>query len=165
MLERGPPVEAGTISIGRRLLEGRTASRVSLPTYAFERERYWARPAGESRLRRLQMSGRPSFVRQQQPLPSPTGPGATRGLRASASCSSTGSEAATQSGNYRLVLEAARFADEAGLSSVWIPERHFTRFSLYPNPATLHAAIARETTRASASWPAALSCRCTARSG
>lgn len=49
---------------------------------------------------------------------------------------------------YRLILEAARYADEAGFRSVWVPERHFTDMgSLYPNPSVLHAALARETTR------------------
>ena len=44
---------------------------------------------------------------------------------------------------YRLVVESARFADEHGFSSVWVPERHFTSFGgLYPNPAVLHAALA-----------------------
>ena len=44
---------------------------------------------------------------------------------------------------YRLVVESARFGDRAGFSSVWLPERHFTRFGgLYPNPAVLHAALA-----------------------
>ena len=47
---------------------------------------------------------------------------------------------------YRLVLETARFADRSGFSSIWVPERHYTRFGgLYPNPAVLHAALARET--------------------
>jgi phthiocerol/phenolphthiocerol synthesis type-I polyketide synthase D len=49
---------------------------------------------------------------------------------------------------YRLVTEAARFADQHGFSSVWVPERHFaTLGGLYPNPAVLHAAIAAITTR------------------
>jgi natural product biosynthesis luciferase-like monooxygenase protein len=49
---------------------------------------------------------------------------------------------------YRLVLESARFADAHGFSSVWVPERHFTQLGcLYPNPAVLHAALARETRR------------------
>jgi natural product biosynthesis luciferase-like monooxygenase protein len=49
---------------------------------------------------------------------------------------------------YEMVLEAARFADAKGFAAVWVPERHFTRMgSLYPNPAVLHAAIARETRR------------------
>jgi len=47
---------------------------------------------------------------------------------------------------YDLVLESARFADARGFTSVWVPERHFTEFGcLYPNPAVLHAALARET--------------------
>jgi natural product biosynthesis luciferase-like monooxygenase protein len=49
---------------------------------------------------------------------------------------------------YRLLFECAKFADAHGLSSIWLPERHFTSFGcLYPNPAVLHAALARETTR------------------
>jgi natural product biosynthesis luciferase-like monooxygenase protein len=49
---------------------------------------------------------------------------------------------------YRLVLDSARFADANGFSSIWIPERHFTRDGwLYPNPAVLQAALARETTQ------------------
>ncbi len=47
---------------------------------------------------------------------------------------------------YDLVLEAARFADREGFTSIWVPERHFTAMgSLYPNPSVLHAALARET--------------------
>lgn len=47
---------------------------------------------------------------------------------------------------YRLVIETARFADRHGFSSIWVPERHYTAFGgLYPNPAVLHAALARET--------------------
>lgn len=47
---------------------------------------------------------------------------------------------------YRLITESARFADEHDFEGVWIPERHFTGFGfLYPNPAVLHAALARET--------------------
>ncbi|MGF1480504.1 MAG: MupA/Atu3671 family FMN-dependent luciferase-like monooxygenase [Cyanophyceae cyanobacterium] len=49
---------------------------------------------------------------------------------------------------YRLVLESAQYADRQGFSSIWIPERHFTQLGcLYPNPAVLHAALARETQR------------------
>jgi len=47
---------------------------------------------------------------------------------------------------YRLVIECARFADQRGFAGIWLPERHFTRLGcLYPNPAVLHAALARET--------------------
>src|SRR5262249_45358171 len=49
---------------------------------------------------------------------------------------------------YQFVIDVARFADASGFTSVWLPERHFTALgSLYPNPAVLHAALARETNR------------------
>jgi natural product biosynthesis luciferase-like monooxygenase protein len=47
---------------------------------------------------------------------------------------------------YKLLFEAARFADQAGFKAIWTPERHFQTFGgLYPNPAVLSAALARET--------------------
>jgi natural product biosynthesis luciferase-like monooxygenase protein len=56
------------------------------------------------------------------------------------------SEDSLQGAGYDLVVDAARFADRHGLAAVWVPERHFTEFGfLYPNPAVLHAALARET--------------------
>ncbi|HVC19686.1 MAG TPA: MupA/Atu3671 family FMN-dependent luciferase-like monooxygenase [Vicinamibacterales bacterium] len=59
-----------------------------------------------------------------------------------------GSETPDQRQQYRLVIEAARFADRHGFSSVWVPERHYTAFGgLYPNPSVLQAALARETRR------------------
>ena len=49
---------------------------------------------------------------------------------------------------YRLLLEAARFADRHGFSAVWTPERHFHPFGgIYPNPAVTGAAVAAVTTR------------------
>ena len=58
------------------------------------------------------------------------------------------SEDAYAGGKYRLVLECARFADRHGFHALWIPERHFTRMGcLFPNPAVLHAALARDTKR------------------
>ncbi len=49
---------------------------------------------------------------------------------------------------YRLVLEAARFADAAGFSAVWLPERHFHAFGgPYPNPSVLAAGLATVTER------------------
>src|SRR5215467_4725074 len=49
---------------------------------------------------------------------------------------------------YEFVIEAARYAEANGFTAVWLPERHFTAMgSLYPNPAVLHAALARETRR------------------
>jgi natural product biosynthesis luciferase-like monooxygenase protein len=56
------------------------------------------------------------------------------------------SEEALGQQKYHVVIECARFGDRHGFSSVWVPERHFTHLgSLYPNPAVLHAALARET--------------------
>jgi len=47
---------------------------------------------------------------------------------------------------YRLVHEAARFADARGFSAVWVPERHFHAFGgPYPNPAVLAASLASVT--------------------
>ncbi|GEM46883.1 non-ribosomal peptide synthetase [Deinococcus cellulosilyticus] len=43
---------------------------------------------------------------------------------------------------YRLVLEAARFADTHGFEAIWTPERHFHDFGgLYPNPSVMSAAL------------------------
>jgi natural product biosynthesis luciferase-like monooxygenase protein len=57
-------------------------------------------------------------------------------------------EEARQRDKYRLVLEGARFADRHGFAGVWVPERHFTRVGcLFPNPAVVQAALARETSR------------------
>jgi natural product biosynthesis luciferase-like monooxygenase protein len=51
-------------------------------------------------------------------------------------------------GKYRLLLEGAKFADRAGFSAVWSPERHFHGFGgLYPNPSVVGAAIATVTKR------------------
>ncbi|MFT9785140.1 MupA/Atu3671 family FMN-dependent luciferase-like monooxygenase [Streptomyces rhizosphaericola] len=51
-------------------------------------------------------------------------------------------------GRYELLMEAARFADEHGFEALWMPERHFNSFGgLFPNPAVLAAALARETRR------------------
>ncbi len=60
--------------------------------------------------------------------------------------SGDGSKADTE--KYRLLLESAKFADRAGFSAVWTPERHFQDFGgLYPNPSVLGAAIATVTER------------------
>lgn len=49
---------------------------------------------------------------------------------------------------YRLVLDAARFADTHGFEAVWTPERHFHAFGgLYPNPSVMSAALATITER------------------
>jgi natural product biosynthesis luciferase-like monooxygenase protein len=51
-------------------------------------------------------------------------------------------------GPYELLIEVARFADEAGFNAIWTPERHFTEVGgAYPNPALLAAALATATQR------------------
>src|SRR5687768_9033755 len=43
---------------------------------------------------------------------------------------------------YRLLLEAAKFADQHAFCCVWTPERHFHPFGgLFPNPALTSAAL------------------------
>lgn len=49
---------------------------------------------------------------------------------------------------YASLLRFVRFADENGFHAVWFPERHMVDFgALYPNPATLAAAVATVTRR------------------
>ncbi|MTV55758.1 non-ribosomal peptide synthetase, partial [Pseudoduganella buxea] len=49
---------------------------------------------------------------------------------------------------YDFLLEGARFADRAGFTALWLPERHFDSFGGFsPNPAVVAAALARETSR------------------
>src|SRR5436190_197627 len=49
----------------------------------------------------------------------------------------------TGENKYRLLLEAAKYADQNGYAAVWTPERHFHDFGgLYPNPAVTSAALA-----------------------
>lgn len=57
-------------------------------------------------------------------------------------------EAAAPGDRYHLLLECARRADRGGLAGIWTPERHFHPLGgLYPNPATLAAALAMVTER------------------
>lgn len=47
---------------------------------------------------------------------------------------------------YKLLLDSAQYADQAGFKAVWTPERHFHEFGgLYPNPAVTSAALAMVT--------------------
>lgn len=109
-----------------------TGRRVVLPTYPFERERHWVEPEPRAASRRRSAVA---------PAPKPAG-GLEFGLMFFNGTERPGGD------SYRLLFEAARFGDAHGFSSVWLPERHFTAFGgVYPNPATLHAALARETTR------------------
>lgn len=51
-------------------------------------------------------------------------------------------------GRYELLLQSCRYADTAGFTAVWLPERHFHRFGgLFPNPAVPAAAVAMATRR------------------
>jgi natural product biosynthesis luciferase-like monooxygenase protein len=60
----------------------------------------------------------------------------------------SGDGTGTGSRKYRLLLDGARFADRAGLTAVWTPERHFHAFGgLFPNPAVTAAALATATER------------------
>jgi natural product biosynthesis luciferase-like monooxygenase protein len=55
---------------------------------------------------------------------------------------------ASASDGYHLLIDVARYADQHGFSSVWLPERHFTALGgAYPAPAVLHAALAMCTER------------------
>ncbi|RSM73383.1 non-ribosomal peptide synthetase [Amycolatopsis sp. WAC 01375] len=53
-----------------------------------------------------------------------------------------------QQDKYRLIMAAARFADEHDFHALWLPERHFDSFgALFPNPSVLAAALAARTER------------------
>ncbi len=109
---------------------------LALPTYPFQRRRYW-----------LPAPPRPAVAASLAETGAaivPAAPGAV--------AFSVMFFAATQNpldgDKYKLVLDAARFADRHGFEAVWVPERHFTPMGgLYPNAAVLHAALARETRR------------------
>ncbi|MBJ45036.1 MAG: siderophore biosynthesis protein [Planctomycetaceae bacterium] len=58
-----------------------------------------------------------------------------------------GDGANVRSDQYKLLVDATRFADENGFNAVWTPERHFHSFGgLYPNPSLTSAALALITT-------------------
>ena len=103
--------------------------RVTLPAYPFARDRHWIEPEPV-----VQVAA-PRAARPAAPAGAPD-----FGIMFFNGTEKPGGD------SYRMVLEAARLADASGFSSVWAPERHFTAFgALYPNPALLHAALARET--------------------
>ncbi|MFC7518940.1 MupA/Atu3671 family FMN-dependent luciferase-like monooxygenase [Herbaspirillum sp. GCM10030257] len=59
-----------------------------------------------------------------------------------------GAETYDPDDKYRLYIESARYADKNDFHAVWTPERHFHEVGgLYPNPATLSAALATITHR------------------
>lgn len=109
----------------------RVRSEPALPGYPFQRERHWLE---------LPSAIPSALTPSRAPAPIPSGR-LQFGLMFF-----NGTETAGDPDNYRLVLESARFADTHGFSSLWTPERHYTRFGgLYPNPSVLSAALARET--------------------
>lgn len=114
---------------GSTLMGDWRGRRVAAPTYPFSRDRHWVEPE-------VATAAQP--VASVEPV---------MGAMDFGIMFFNGSEK-PEGDSYRMLFEAVRLADVQGFSSVWLPERHFTDFGgLYPNPATLHAALARETTR------------------
>ncbi len=59
-----------------------------------------------------------------------------------------GSEGTEGGGEYRLLLDVARYGDNHGFRAVWTPERHFNAFGgPFPNPSVTGAALAAVTER------------------
>ena len=58
-----------------------------------------------------------------------------------------GADSGAAENKYELYLKSAKFADENHFEAAWTPERHFHNVGqLYPNPATLNAALSTITT-------------------
>jgi natural product biosynthesis luciferase-like monooxygenase protein len=113
----------------------RGGERLGLPTYPFQRRRFWLPPPTM-----------PAVVADE--LRTPNFELRTPGAMAFSVMFFAATQNPLDGDKYKLVIEAARFADRNGFEAVWVPERHFTAMgSLYPNPAVLHAALARETRR------------------
>jgi natural product biosynthesis luciferase-like monooxygenase protein len=117
------------------------AHKVALPTYPFEREYCWFK--SEETLWEEDTSSPKYLPVKNVALGSKGKPLIDFGLIFFSS-----NEADGGGEDYQLVMESAKYADQHGFSSIWIPERHFTKDGwLYPNPAVLQAALARETSR------------------
>lgn len=57
-----------------------------------------------------------------------------------------GDGSTTQTNKYQFLLDSVKFADQAGFTAIWTPERHFHPFGgLYPNPSVIGAALAMVT--------------------
>lgn len=105
------------------------------------------------RARRGEALQRPSeFVGRQRQTESPPPPAATPITRSAEQLDfslmffSAAARDVPTPDLYRLVQQAARFADQRGFSAVWLPERHFHPFGgPYPNPAVLAASLASAT--------------------
>ena len=113
-------------------------ARLAMPTYPFERKRFWL-PAPAL--------GAVAVASPAVPLETPD-VSTPQGAMAFSVMFFAATQNPLDGDKYKLVIEAARFADRNGFEAVWVPERHFTAMgSLYPNAAVLHAALARETRR------------------
>jgi natural product biosynthesis luciferase-like monooxygenase protein len=117
---------------------GRRRADLDLPLYPFQRQRHWLEAVQPREL----VPAAPLTNRTLQHWTQP----ASADDMAFGIMVFNGGEDAREPDKYRLILEAARYADTHGFSSVWVPERHYTHFGgLYPNPTVLAAALARET--------------------
>ncbi len=132
--------------------EGGARPRVALPNYPWQRRRFGILAAASPSNPLHAAPATPAIP--LRPAAAPPAPPAPRPTTRPAGDHAMGfglmffaaSHDALRGDKYRLVVESARFADAHGFAGVWLPERHFTRFGgLYPNPAVLHAALARET--------------------
>ncbi|MFF0146089.1 natural product biosynthesis luciferase-like monooxygenase protein [Amycolatopsis sulphurea] len=69
-------------------------------------------------------------------------------MKLSVSFFGSGQEPASPQRRYQNVLGLAEHADELGLHTLWVPERHFQDFGdLFPNPAVLAGALVSRTQR------------------
>lgn len=119
-------------------IRGQRRADLDLPLYPFQRQRHWLDAVKSRELAPPDASVNRTLRNWTQP--------ASAEEMAFGIMLFNGAEDASEPNKYRLVLEAARYADTHGFSSVWVPERHYTRFGgLYPNPTVLAAALARET--------------------
>jgi natural product biosynthesis luciferase-like monooxygenase protein len=104
----------------------------------------WRARRGEALLRPAEFARR-AAASAEAPAPAPRARSADDLAFSLMFFSATAGETA-RPGLYRLVTEAARFADARGFAAVWMPERHFHPFGgPYPNPAVLAAALASVT--------------------
>jgi natural product biosynthesis luciferase-like monooxygenase protein len=117
----------------------RRRSGLGLPGYPFARERHWME------LPAVPASAAPAAMRENPTVRGWTAPASPQAM-AFGIMFFNGLGSAGETDPYRFLLEAARFADGRGFSSVWVPERHYTPFGgLYPNPTVIAAALARQT--------------------
>jgi amino acid adenylation domain-containing protein/natural product biosynthesis luciferase-like monooxygenase protein len=83
-------------------------------------------------------------------VPEPLGefsPANSSAVRTTFSLFYFGADSGAAQNKYELYLKSAKFADENHFEAVWTPERHFHNVGqLYPNPATLSAALSTITT-------------------